>query len=290
MENTNIGCGACRDLLPLYADGVANSESSALLEAHIAACEDCRAELARLKTVLPMVKKSPQKAMRTVKQKLRIRRVLIGAGSGLGAVLLLAGLFAFLINYTIPVKTPPKDLKCGVENGVFTASSQVDSQLTGVRLYPYKAKDGSDIFVVLLSMGNPPLRRLWPALNRRILYPSGSFDGFWYPEQGLSVTIDLAGPSMPPMLPMLISQVPSIPYEYYGFLDPLEPLEPLEPPEYWAPWEHLDYNPEGKGLWLVYFVRERDIQLGRIQGDSATGRLAARSMQYATLVWEETIE
>ena len=38
-------CGVVRDLLPLYADGVCSSQSSDLVEKHIAECESCAEEL-----------------------------------------------------------------------------------------------------------------------------------------------------------------------------------------------------------------------------------------------------
>ena len=36
-------CEVIRDLLPLYADGVASQESRALVEEHIRTCDECRA-------------------------------------------------------------------------------------------------------------------------------------------------------------------------------------------------------------------------------------------------------
>jgi len=281
VENHEISCDACRDLLPLYADGVTSAESAALVEAHVAACEDCQAGLTRLRTVLPILKKSPKRAMLTVKQKLRVRRVAIAVGSALGAAALLFGLIMFLVNATLPVKAPPKDLKCSVVDGVFKVSAQVDSRFTGMRFYPYKTQDGSDVFLVLLSMSESPLQRLWPALSRRISNPGGPYD-FWHPERSQSMVFSLAGPSMFTFSPIPPSP-PILSDHYFDSFD----LEPLEPEE---PWGSTDYNPEGKGLWLVYFIQERDFRLRRIEGDRTTGRLTKNSMQYATLVWEETIK
>ena len=38
-----------RDLLPIYADGLESEESRALIEAHLADCPDCRAQLERMR-------------------------------------------------------------------------------------------------------------------------------------------------------------------------------------------------------------------------------------------------
>ena len=287
--NCNISCDACRDLLPLYADGVASEESSALVETHLTDCEACRAELARQRETLPIQEKSPKGAMRTVKQKLRVRRILIGTGSGVAAAVLLFGLFSFVLSYTIPVKTPPKDLTFSVADGVFKATSAVDSQFTNVRMVGLKAQDGSDINLVVFSMGNPAMRKLWPALNRRI-YTMGP-SGLLFEEHGMEVTIPLDPPEPPE--PPELPELPESP-ELYGFpwfFEPPEIPETPEPPEPPEPPEAVvDVNPEGKGLWRVYFIQESDYRLGRIVVDKNTGRLTEKSMQYAKLVWEETIE
>lgn len=47
-----VTCGVVRDLLPLYADGVAGPDSRALVEEHLKGCGHCRGELEQLqKTV-----------------------------------------------------------------------------------------------------------------------------------------------------------------------------------------------------------------------------------------------
>lgn len=45
-------CSIVRDLLPLYADGLASAESAALIETHVKECPACRAELARMQAPL----------------------------------------------------------------------------------------------------------------------------------------------------------------------------------------------------------------------------------------------
>lgn len=42
-ETAKIPCSVCRDLMPLVQDGVASPESEALVQAHMAVCQACRA-------------------------------------------------------------------------------------------------------------------------------------------------------------------------------------------------------------------------------------------------------
>lgn len=45
MENFNISCDVCLDLMPLVRDGVASDDSTSLVYEHIKTCDNCRAEL-----------------------------------------------------------------------------------------------------------------------------------------------------------------------------------------------------------------------------------------------------
>lgn len=44
IENTNISCDVCLDLIPLVRDKVASGDSDALVYEHIKSCENCKAE------------------------------------------------------------------------------------------------------------------------------------------------------------------------------------------------------------------------------------------------------
>lgn len=52
MENNNISCEVCRDLIPLVRDHVASDDSSALVYEHIKTCEGCRVEFHNAVTYL----------------------------------------------------------------------------------------------------------------------------------------------------------------------------------------------------------------------------------------------
>lgn len=48
----NISCEIIKDLLPLYHDGVCSSESRSFVETHLDNCENCKAELQTMNTIL----------------------------------------------------------------------------------------------------------------------------------------------------------------------------------------------------------------------------------------------
>lgn len=50
----NISCEIIKDLLPLYHDGVCSNESKAMIEEHLAECDNCKKELDEMDEVLPV--------------------------------------------------------------------------------------------------------------------------------------------------------------------------------------------------------------------------------------------
>ncbi len=55
MDNT-VPCAAVRDLLPLYAEQMLSPETTALVDAHLAACPDCTAAYTRMTAAAVPVK------------------------------------------------------------------------------------------------------------------------------------------------------------------------------------------------------------------------------------------
>jgi len=47
-------CKITKDLLPLYHDEVCSNESRAMVEEHLAECDNCKAELRSMDEVIPM--------------------------------------------------------------------------------------------------------------------------------------------------------------------------------------------------------------------------------------------
>jgi anti-sigma factor RsiW len=47
-----VSCDIIKDLLPLYIDDVCSDDSKAAVEEHLAACDNCKAELKAMQTAL----------------------------------------------------------------------------------------------------------------------------------------------------------------------------------------------------------------------------------------------
>ena len=77
----NIKCEVIRDLLPLYADGVASEESRALIEEHLKECADCREYLKLLQEDIPDVSENAfadeAASLKKIKSKMLRNRILI---------------------------------------------------------------------------------------------------------------------------------------------------------------------------------------------------------------------
>jgi len=108
-----LPCGVAHDLLPLYADNLAGEESRALVEAHLEACEPCRAELAALRTSLPRVAPKASKSLRRVRGKLKKKRLLTALLSTVAGLALLFGLFVYGQIYYPPMRYSADMIRVG---------------------------------------------------------------------------------------------------------------------------------------------------------------------------------
>jgi hypothetical protein len=109
-----LSCGVARDLLPLYADNLAGEESYALVEAHLAACEACRAELAAIRTSLPGAAPKAGKSLRRVRG--RLKRLLTALISVIAGLALLFGLFVYGQVYYPPLRYKEEMIRVGPYN------------------------------------------------------------------------------------------------------------------------------------------------------------------------------
>ena len=50
-----IACEIIKDLLPLYQDGVCSKKSKAVVEEHLAECDNCKAELDAMNEIIPII-------------------------------------------------------------------------------------------------------------------------------------------------------------------------------------------------------------------------------------------
>jgi len=120
---SELSCGVARDLLPLYADGLTGAESRALIEAHLEACEPCRAQMDALRAPLPTPPPKAAKSLRRVK-----KRLLIVLAAAVGGLALLFGLFVYGQIYNPPIRYKADMIHVGAYNwdtNEFMASGDV---------------------------------------------------------------------------------------------------------------------------------------------------------------------
>ncbi|MGN0735265.1 MAG: zf-HC2 domain-containing protein [Anaerovoracaceae bacterium] len=106
MKETNykINCNIIRDILPLYVDGVASEDTSALVEEHLTECEACRQEAERMKAHLSLpdsgeVEKAEARIIKDFGKEFR-KKSRINAIKAAGSFLLVA-IAAWIINWLI---------------------------------------------------------------------------------------------------------------------------------------------------------------------------------------------
>ncbi len=78
----NITCNVIRDLLPLYAEGLAGDDTVKLVEEHLAACEDCRKALQELRAPVKLsadTDAAPLRRVRSKMQKQKTRAIILTA-------------------------------------------------------------------------------------------------------------------------------------------------------------------------------------------------------------------
>ncbi|MCL2298712.1 MAG: hypothetical protein FWC27_01020 [Firmicutes bacterium] len=268
MDNLTINCGACRDLLPLYAEGMACDESVALTEAHLNACAACRAELARVRENPAPTQIPFEKGMRRAKRKLNRKKTIIAIVSSLLAMVVMIVLYVCLFKTLIPLKTPPSDLQCSAENGVVTITSSWDSQHGYMSGSEVVLADGSKAYVIMFSLADPPVHKLFP--RHSVTSNPASIGN---QNHGMKLEFNASDAAKLSLFPW--KSAASDPASVGNQGDGME-MEPNA-----GEWDG--------GMCRVYFVQERELKKGRIEIDETTGKLTEESMQYATLVWEETI-
>ena len=89
-------CNIVRDLLPLYAEHMASSDTAEFVEAHLKGCAACSAELARIREPQPAWKGSDAAALRRIGRKMKIRRMQTVVMTALFAMALFVSLAAML--------------------------------------------------------------------------------------------------------------------------------------------------------------------------------------------------
>ncbi len=106
-----MNCGVIRDLLPLYADGVAGDETRALVEQHLETCAGCREELARMRAAVEADAADDAGFGRALQRQKRRRTrrtvLLIAAAVVLGAAVCLGILWSRGVFHIVDRQTSP---------------------------------------------------------------------------------------------------------------------------------------------------------------------------------------
>ena len=124
----NKDCSIVQDLLPLYAEDMLREETKEFVDAHLAQCAPCRAELAALKADVPSAPVSAQ-PLRSLKKQLRRKKFTAVLLAVTLALTLAAAGFAYL---TAPQYLPYSETEWTVAraDGAVTAEGLAD--LSGV--------------------------------------------------------------------------------------------------------------------------------------------------------------
>ena len=98
-----LHCNVIKDLLPLYAEGIASQESRALVEEHLAVCEGCLGELRGMREDHALPADTDASPLKAISRKLRIGRIRVATLAAL--VTLLATVLA-VVYMTAPHYLP----------------------------------------------------------------------------------------------------------------------------------------------------------------------------------------
>lgn len=111
-----INCNVIQDILPLYVDDVVCQDTRDIVEDHLEACGNCRAEVAamRSKVVVP-VDTDQTGSITKVKRRWGKKQLIKGVALTLAVVLVLTGAFLFAYGYGVPVKFEDVTIRTGFQ-------------------------------------------------------------------------------------------------------------------------------------------------------------------------------
>ena len=250
-----IDCATIRDLLPLYVDDVLSKESKALISGHLATCESCRDEFAKMQSEfakLPPNDGAKFDALKAIKKKLFRQKVIVAAIASVLAVAVAIGGFWFIFHRDMPI-----EYTAGVAR-VQKSTAEVD--------FYYNAYD-EDAFrtqtrTVLDLMSSQQYYGSYAA-SRKIsvngvdtdvvyVYLSETLSTKWRPDlEGELPAIQLAGVGENDSFSMgNIGNSPALPMEIYYLVMPFEKTLGMSDEEFYA------LRTDGVLLWRGTLVAE----------------------------------
>lgn len=170
-----ISCDVARDLLPLYAENLVSRDSAALVEEHLAACADCRAQLTELRRQPPAAQPdggADLKRLRTAIRRRRWRAVLL-------ALLTASALFlSVFIYWNMPCFLTPEEAVAAVreESGEITVEFTGNVQTYSLDVFQAPDNGGGEAVIMCAEF---PAGKLFERLTgslpglRTVTLPAG---------------------------------------------------------------------------------------------------------------------
>lgn len=144
----NCECSIVRDILPLYVEDIISEDTKQFVEEHICKCSECKKELERLESDIPMIKNHQEtddstQAIKKIRLNIKKKRVFTSVLSSVISVVVVVLLFAYL---TAPEYLPYTESENFIiadeNNGIVTLSftgeyelSQSEKGVYSVSLY-----------------------------------------------------------------------------------------------------------------------------------------------------------
>lgn len=178
----NVSCEVIRDLLPLYADGVASGESRKLVQEHLETCPACREELDKLRAPVSVPQEEDkeqeirERLQQSVKELKRARRIKLAAGFAVLATLVLSCLWYTRPQRFIDVVGPWDFTKISVQltlNDLDSGNSTPEEW--GLELEPDGEFDLTmNMFRVALNNTGREYRFPLSSLLHNVFFPNGA--------------------------------------------------------------------------------------------------------------------
>lgn len=167
----NLSCSIIRDLMPLYAEGLASEDSRAAVEKHLCECESCRTVYEELKTAPVILPEEP--GLNTVRKGIWKRRF----QTALCSVLIVCMVGCWFLSWlTEPIYLDKNAITDVRNNHDGTVTICVDAAAAGRKTFQFDSDltEAGEIFVIwtnrwLENTWTEPIARNF-AITRSVMY------------------------------------------------------------------------------------------------------------------------
>ena len=135
-----ISCEIYKDLLPLYAEGLASTDSVALVAEHLSSCDNCKEELDKIKSAIPIPSDTNVAPLKKIRSTLRKQRNITVILTSLISLAIAITVFGFL---TSPSYLPySEDIMSVTEQENGTLTVQFGNSVSGYDIDKYIPEEG----------------------------------------------------------------------------------------------------------------------------------------------------